>query len=401
MSVDDRLRRLLGGDALAGLRRRLRQRYVNGEASGNAVGVLRLGSLNETEQAALAALAGCPARGQRSLRIDVAEVDAALQRAGLATSLRAALEQLDGAIVDGVAQALRLRSQWQQVAAAGEHEGLRAALQTAGGRGLLKRLSANGPELAERLVGDADAVLRRLPAAGIPRARLAVEALGDAHALDDGRPVATLVLSALRQGAEPGEIGGERRRDLWAAAGVLVNELAKPVLVLNLPGLADVERGEPAYLSLRRLLRSPPRWQVAAREVFVCENPNLLAIAADQLASRCAPLVCTDGMPAAAQRTLLEQLSAAGASLRYHGDFDWPGVQIGNHLIRAHGARPWRFAAADYRQAALAAPRSGRRLDTAAVQASWDAGLAAVMLAAGLAIEEEAVASSLLDDLCG
>jgi uncharacterized protein (TIGR02679 family) len=57
-------------------------------------------------------------------------------------------------------------------------------------------------------------------------------------------------------------------------------------------------------------------------------------------------MVCTDGMPAAAQRTLLAQLAAGGATLRYHGDFDWPGINIGNFVMQAFGAMPWRFGAA-------------------------------------------------------
>jgi uncharacterized protein (TIGR02679 family) len=228
-----------------------------------------------------------------------------------------------------------------------EHPALRSVLQTPIGLGLLKRLCASLPEAGTRLVVDADRVLRRLPAAGIPRAQLAVATLGDAHALDAGSAAGTLVLAALRHGAA-GDNDGERARDLWAAAGVLVNELARPALALNLPGPTGAEAGEPAYLSLRSLVRSPRAWAAAGRAVFVCENPNLLAIAADRLGPRCAPLVCTDGMPAAAQRTLLAQLRAAGATLHYHGDFDWSGVRIGNHMVREHDARPWRFSAADY-----------------------------------------------------
>ena len=115
----------------------------------------------------------------------------------------------------------------------------------------------------------------------------------------------------------------ETAREIWAGAGILVNELARPVLFLNLPVQNQLAgSGEPGYLSLRALLRAPPLWDVAGRAIFVCENPNLVAIAADTLGINCAPLVCTDGMPAAAQRTLLMQLSAAGACLHYHGDFD-------------------------------------------------------------------------------
>jgi uncharacterized protein (TIGR02679 family) len=153
--------------------------------------------------------------------------------------------------------------------------------------------------------------------------------------------------------------GAERIRETWARAGVLVNELARPALFLNLPTSGtESDRwppGEPAYASLRSLLRAPPRWDAAGRNVYVCENPNLLAIAADRCGAGCAPLVCTDGMPAAAQRCLLSQLVQADARLRYHGDFDWPGLRIGNHVMREHGAEPWRFGAIDYLAAVRAA----------------------------------------------
>lgn len=84
------------------------------------------------------------------------------------------------------------------------------------------------------------------------------------------------------------------------------------------------------------------------RPVYVCENPNIVAIAADRLGPHCAPLICTDGMPAAAQRTLLTQLARAGARLLYHGDFDWPGLRIANLVIRSFRAEPWRLGAGDY-----------------------------------------------------
>ena len=394
MTMDARLQRLLGGETLAALRKRLRQRYERGATTD----ILRLGSLSGAEHAALAALSGRPARHVRSMQINVAEIDAALTRAGLASSLRAALEQLDGPIIDTAAQRLHARSQWQQVIEGCTHPDLRSALQTSVGLGLLKRLCASQPEAGTRLVLDADQVLQRLPAGGIPRAQLAVATLGDAHALDAGSPVATLVLSALRHRAAPDD-DADRVRDLWAAAGVLVNELARPALTLNLPGPRSTEPGEPTYFSLRSLVRSPPAWAVTGRPVFVCENPNLLAIAADHVGLRCAPLVCTDGMPAAAQRVLLTQLRAAGATLHYHGDFDWPGLRIGNQMLQEHDARPWRFSTADYRAAVISAPRPGRPLDDAAVSALWDDTLAGAMLTERLAIDEEALADMLLDDL--
>ena len=123
------------------------------------------------------------------------------------------------------------------------------------------------------------------------------------------------------------------------------------------------------------LLRSPPAWDVAGRRVFVCENPNLVAIAADRWGPGCAPLVCTDGMPAAAQRTLLQQLLRSGASLRCHADFDWAGLRIANQLLRHAGAAPWRMGVADYEAAARAANAASATSATSAASTGEGASL--------------------------
>ena len=416
-AIDPRLQRLLGGDALGHLRKRLRGFFERADPI-SAPAELRIVDLSAQEHLALAALTGRAPRIAKSMRIDIAALDAALRGAGIAASLRDALERLDGPIVRRAAVRAAAQTRWQAVAAGCRHGGLARWLQNAAGLGLLKRLASQDADAAQRLCDRAQAVLQRLPAGGVPRSELAALALGDAHALDAGQPTATLVLAALRQAEAlaatdtpadelpsdaAGELPEEPARDIWARAGVLVNELARPALFLNLPHRGDATAwaatGEPAYASLRRLLRAPPAWAVAGREVFVCENPNLLAIAADRLAARCAPLVCTEGMPAAAQRCLLAQLAAAGARLHYHGDFDWPGLHIANQVMRAHAARPWRFGALDYQAAVGRSAHAQHRLTGTPVAAAWDAALAPAMQAHGLAIAEEALAASLLQDL--
>ena len=403
MATDARLQRLLGGAPLAPLRQRLRRRFESGASP--APPSFRLGALTPAEHAALAALQGSPARYAASMQVHLQGIDATLQRAGVAASLRAALEQLDGPIVDRAAERAALQTQWNAVPGACTHAGLVSFVQTAGGSGLLKRLAGQNHAAAAQSLAGAEAVLQRLPAHGVTRAQLAANVLGNAHALDPGCAVATLVLAVMRCAqfqevqldADSADPEGLSQRDLWASAGVLVNELARPALTLNLPGTAVP--GEPAYFSLRALVRSPLQWAVQGRTVFVCENPNLVAIAADHLGQHCAPLVCTDGMPAAAQRTLLAQLRQGGATLRYHGDFDWPGLTIGNHMVAEHGASPWRFGAADYEAALQSAPLPGRALHTDAVEATWDGALAAAMRTALRAIDEEMAAELLLQDL--
>jgi uncharacterized protein (TIGR02679 family) len=417
---DRRLERLLGGEPLVSLRRRLRQRFERAAVDGG-VERFRLSSLTAAEHTALASLLGRPVRYTSSMQVDVRTIDDSLRRACIATSLRDALERIDGPIIHLKTSRQRREALWAAVIAGCDHPNVRAFLERPVGLGLLKRLSGGADQSGAQLCIDAETVLKALPAKGITRAQLAANALGDAHALDNGRPVSTLVLAVWRdiiaplrvadetltasqdESGDRGEVADERVRDIWARAGVLVNELARPALILNLPArsipaFAEIT-GEPTYVSLRFLLRISPSWEVSGKNVFICENPNLLAIAADKLGTRCAPLLCTDGMPAAAQRTLLTQLAQAGARLRYHGDFDWAGLRIGNHVIRQYGALAWRFRVEDYVAAIQSTPRPGRQLEGPESDASWDESLAPAMQAHRQAIEEERVADRLLCDL--
>jgi hypothetical protein len=68
-------------------------------------------------------------------------------------------------------------------------------------------------------------------------------------------------------------------------------------------------------------------------------------------------------------------------------------------MIREYNAQPWRFCAVDYLAAVRAAPYWGHRLKGPEVVASWDADLAPVMKEHQLAIAEEGVVASLLQDL--
>lgn len=132
-----RLVRLLGGVVLAPLRARLRSRSQRGRGTG----VLMLGNLNEVERGAFAGLLGRRASDTGSLRFDIAELDERLRGAGLATSLRHALEMLDGEVIDLAAARADSGRQWEAVRALATD--LRLAAFLAGGRGLglIKRLA--------------------------------------------------------------------------------------------------------------------------------------------------------------------------------------------------------------------------------------------------------------------
>ncbi|SEU00446.1 TIGR02679 family protein [Variovorax sp. OV084] len=416
---DAKLERRLGGPELSALRRRLR-RHFERHGDNSEKRVLQLTGLSPVEHEALALIVGLPSRFTPSVRIDIAQFDAALRNAEISDSLREALERIDGPLINRTAAKEELRARWDSVFSThAPHLVLSAWLQTTSATSLIKRMARQNPDTATRLLKQVTAVFLHLPAAGLTRAQLAADVLGNAHALDNGQPTATLVLAVLRYGAndaaqehdlsedvtEAENINrpAERARDIWAQAGVLVNELARPALFLNLPvdhgSVPLAAPGEPGYLSLRQLLRTSITWSVAGQIVRVCENPNIVSIAADRLGRACAPLVCTDGMPAAAQRVLLTQLAEAGATLLYHGDFDWAGIHIANNVMRLCAATPWRFRSDDYSQAVDSFPHKERDLSETTVNASWDATLGTTMQSHGLAIPEEAVASLLIGDL--
>ncbi len=237
-------------------------------------------------------------------------------------------------------------------------------------------------------------------------AELAAMATRDTKALDRGTRLSTLVLGALAicWGVDP-PVDAEGLRELWSASGVVVDDLASRVLVLNLPAEGDglgewltgaARLGTPFQVTLHQLNTLPIR--VALRRVFVCENPAVLRRAAGDLGAASAALVCTEGMPSAAFHHLARAIIAGGGELHCHGDFDWPGVAITGALIRRYDATPWRMSAADYR-AGLGEYDDHRRLGRKDAPTPWDADLARAMSEAGAAVYEEAVADRLLADL--
>lgn len=94
---------------------------------------------------------------------------------------------------------------------------------------------------------------------------------------------------------------------------------------------------------------------------------------------------------------LLRAVVDAGARLRYHGDFDWGGLRIGNVLFGRFPMTPWRFDTQAYRtEVALG---RGRPLTGTPAEAAWDAELATSMTRAGRGVEEERVLDDLIADL--
>ncbi|MEX2672853.1 MAG: TIGR02679 family protein [Phycisphaeraceae bacterium] len=413
MRVDEpRVRQTLGTPELAWLVDRLRRRYERGQTDAN--GVLRLLNPSPREREACDRLLGrCPvASDSISVRID--QLEHIVVSSGMAPNLRQAIETLTGPLIDRRSEAERERAAWMNLfdrfrSDVQTREAVASWYEQVREQGVLRRLSGGDVERGAVLLEQAVRVVGRLPAGGVTLAQLAAECCGDSHALDHGQPVGTLAVraAAALAGHDQWRSASARRR-AWDAVRVICDELSAPALALNLPGagtaLTDqlltlgAQAGEPCRLTSRQLLRRPPTFDADTLTggVFVCENANVVAAAADALGPASQPLVCIDGQPTTAATLLLELLSSAGITLRYHGDFDWGGIRIANRIISEHRAKPWRMSAADY---LAVAGQGGRELRGDAVPAKWDDQLSTAMQTRGVAIHEERVVTSLIADL--
>lgn len=404
--VDDaRLRRLLGDPGLAWLVDRARRRL---EREQPLTGPVSLSAPTSSQRASAERLLGRSPGSGRSLSVRLDEVDAVLRRSGISPAgLAPALEALTGPIVAlgpaREAEDLAWQEAYAPIDALADHfPALAAWAARLRGDGLVRRL-AGTPAAARALLDQTAVVLGSLPMdPPVSLPAFAARRLGSAHALDDGAPLATITLSGIRAlTGFPDGTGTEWRREAWASAGLLRDELSSTVLTLNLRGTPALDwmadAGEPSVLTLRQLIRRPPASTASA--VRICENPAVLAAAAEAYGPRCVPLVCLQGQPSAAALLLLRHLHEGGATLHYHGDFDWGGLRIASALLRRVPWQPWRYTAADYRAAALASPDGLPPLAGQPTVAPWDPDLKQALLERGVRVEEETLLDVLLSDL--
>lgn len=357
------------------------------------------------------------------VRVRSDRLDAALRASAARRGLLAVVTELVGPVVDRTAareaRAAERAGTWAALESAIAAVGLAAAAWVPAWEGDLRRtglLTRLPPEEARRVVDAAARVLAALPLT-TPRdaeardlGALASDVTGDAHGLDDGRPLAAVVLRgvAAARGEAPPD-SPVQRRALWAAVGVSTDAVSGTVLAwalrppdddawsASLRARADLDLV--THLTVQEL-RSPAAAGVAlvrpGAVVHACENPQVLQAAAR--AGAAGPLVCTSGNPSAAGWLLLGRLVDEGADVRYHGDLDWPGVAIAARVL-AHGARPWRLTVEEYEAAVASRDGVGLPLTGAPVATPWDERLATAMRRRGVAVHEEAVLASLLGDL--
>jgi uncharacterized protein (TIGR02679 family) len=374
-------------------------------STGLAVSRVNVGPLDVGQRTAIADLLGSARLPGEHLSVALERLDEVLrERTG--QDSREFVTQLLGPIGDRAADRLEAATQrtalWDWLAG---HPVVAAQPVLADWVASIRRAGLIGGSIARTTeeLEKALKVLAQLPAAGQPLPKFADDVLGDTHALDEGKRCANLVLKALIAIYDvPPPVDAPERRALWERAGIADDQLSSTVLAAGLrtqggvvSGLLGLcaDAGLAATLTLQQL-RATTALTSAPDEVWVFENPSVLAVALDRFGGRCPPLVCTSGWPSSAGILLLNRLRDAGSALFYHGDFDGEGLRIAANVVARTGATPWRMSGDDYLAAAADGPPVGR-----VTPVPWDPELARHLTEVGRTVPEERLATGLLDEI--
>jgi uncharacterized protein (TIGR02679 family) len=403
-----KVERMLGSPELGWLVDRIRSRLERGEPID---GTMTLVGATPAQRKAAARLLGHGVGRGTSLSVPLPDVAAELWRAAAAPNLVAAIEALGGPVRDLAAERAADLQRWGDSLSAARSSWLshlawyRAWLDAIGRDGSVTRLIRQGHTDA---IQQATAVLERLPAdtdeGSTLTTALAEAATGDEQALAEGGPVASLVLRALaiREGIQP-PASREVEQALWSAAGVVSDDLASQVMVLNLKASGEpvgrwlgeaADVGQPFRLTLRQLAAAPVL--PLALDIYVCASSALMRLAADTLGANCPALVCTEGAPSVACTRLLQAAAGSGSAVHWHADFTWSGLRSTATAVRRMQAQPWLMSVSDY-QAAL--PGGGQSLTGQPEASPWDPKLSELMRVTGRAVGEERLVPQLLAEL--
>jgi uncharacterized protein (TIGR02679 family) len=455
---------LLGDPGARWIVERVRRRLESGPSTGSGQrggadglpvlsGIVRLSSPTAEQRDAAVRLVGRPRKAGAGVTVDLAVVEQILRRGPWPPGLADAVVTLTGPVADRRGDLVRVTDAWARAQAGLEpvlvrFDGLAGWWADWCAAGNLKRAARaeqvrrtvgpvppgastgadKTPDVAADLVRRLRAVLESLPVSNEPVAVLARRTVGDAHGLDSSRPLGRMAAAVVGAAfdPQPSSDGGRETvsgREAWAAAGVVLSNVASTVLALGVPGavaaqddgasgtttarILDLARGArmPLVLTLDQVRSGGVNTLRPDAVVHVCENPTVVEVVAARWAAMEKPgtqsgpvLVCSSGQPSTAVVELLRTLTREGAQVRYHGDFDWAGLRIAEGLRRRVPWDPWRYTATDYEAAVLAGGPS-LALSGTPTPSPWDHALSAAMLDRGQAIEEEAVVDLLASDL--
>jgi uncharacterized protein (TIGR02679 family) len=383
---------------------RIRDRFE--KAGLVATGRVQLAAATRDHRHALGSLLGRSITSS-AVRVDLSELDQRLRDRSGVGGLQEVLTNLHGTAPQDRPAVRAQKNEARQIPLARAAELVRAPWASTWVDSLRRTGLLTGREDAVRMVEDAASILNELVVPTIgqqSRVELAARLLGDAHALDTDRLLHRVVLRGLAAAA--GTVVPESTPEvarLWSRFGVEPDLLSRTCLVLGIsaPGAAGerlrlaAEAYDPIHMTEWDLRRLPSLDTSGARNVLVCENPRVLEAIAES-GNGAQGVVCTSGEPNLVVTGVLDRLRNRGARLRYHGDFDWPGIGIANRMRQNFGAEPWLMTVDDYVQAVR---RDNPPLGSQVVEPAWDADLGAAMRLHDRAVHEESVLPQLLEQL--
>lgn len=370
-----------------------------------AVGRVEVETDTRDKRHALGALMGRSVT-QRAMRVDLGDLDQRLRDRSGVGGLQEVLTAIHGEAPKDRPAARATRRAARQMPLDRAAELVQPPWADTWIDGLRRTGLLTGREDSLRIVEDAAKILNELVVPSVrpqSRVELAARMLGNAHALDADRVLHRVVVRGLAAAAgvgvpeaTPAVLG------LWSRFGVEPDLLSRTCLVLGLraPGAAGerlglaAESGDPVHITewdLRRL----GAFDVGNRNVLVCENPRVLEAIAETGDSGHV-VVCTSGEPNLVVTEILGRLHEEGEHLRYHGDFDWPGIGIANRVRELFGAQPWLMAADDY---VGAVRQENLALGPHIIEPTWDPELGAAMRLHGRAVHEESMLAQILGHL--
>lgn len=377
-------------------------------SSGLAVRRVRVGPLDPAQREAVARLLGSRQLPGEHVSISLEQLDSALLEL-CGRDARGVVRELLGPLRDREQERLREQEEraalWEWLT---RHPVVEAQPALREWAEQLRRggLLTGSPAATGEMLDGALRVLHALPAFGASPREFANAVLGDPRALDQGTPLSGLVLRALSEVQDhPLPISSEQRRELLVRSGLGEDVLSTVVYAAGVRpsggGLAGeilracAESAHVAALTLAQV-RDAERLSLGVGEVWVVQEPVVLALALRRFGRLCPPVVCTSGWPNSAVVLLLRRLSESGAVLHFRGSFDGAGVRIAAHLMAKTRARPWRMSAADYVEALDHDPSGG---DVGRVtEAPWDAALAPALREHRTAVPQPRTAPALLDE---